>query len=236
MGFLKGLGSFVGAVAGEVVGGAVKFTGEVTGSKFIEEIGDGVKNASYFAGDKLGEAASGVWDIGTSIVTQDEQKLDRGLGDLGRAVGDTAKAAGHTVVNIVENGANVVTGVIDGDNERLKSGAKGLLMAGAVGVLSFGVIDIVDGTDGVSADSGNNMAEGNTESSNVHQVAAHQPSVEAPANENVNHVDNPNSHHVEPHWRTLPNGTTIWVDGDGDSSVNTNGGWVQGNPDYRVKG
>ncbi|MEK3976219.1 hypothetical protein [Psychrobacillus sp. FSL K6-1267] len=51
-------------------------------------------------------------------------------------------------------------------------------------------------------------------------------------------VDNPNSHSVEPHWRTLSNGETIWVDGDGDTNVNQSaeegGGWSQSNPDYRI--
>jgi len=41
--------------------------------------------------------------------------------------------------------------------------------------------------------------------------------------------------HVEPHWRILPDGTQIWVDGDGDTSVHTDGGWTQTNPDFRVK-
>lgn len=51
-------------------------------------------------------------------------------------------------------------------------------------------------------------------------------------------IDNPNSHYVEPHWRTLPNGDIIWVDGDGntsiDQSVEEGGGWNQSNPNYRI--
>jgi hypothetical protein len=58
MGFLKELGSFVGEVAGGIVGGTVNVVGELTGSEFIEEMGDGIKKASSFAGEKLGEAAS----------------------------------------------------------------------------------------------------------------------------------------------------------------------------------
>lgn len=130
MGFLKGVFSFVGEVAGDVVGGTVNIIGEVTGSEFIEEIGDGIKRASSFAGDKLGEAASGTWDIAAGIITQDETQLDAGLNDMGKAIGDTAKAAGHTICNVVENGADVVGGLIDGDNERLKQGAKGVIKVG----------------------------------------------------------------------------------------------------------
>ncbi|PEE25959.1 hypothetical protein CON98_33140, partial [Bacillus toyonensis] len=46
--------------------------------------------------------------------------------------------------------------------------------------------------------------------------------------------ENPNAHHVTPHERVLPDGRTIWVDGDGDTSVDTQGGWEQHNPDYRI--
>jgi len=47
MGFLKALGSVVGTVTGTVAGGAIKVVGEVTGSKFIDEIGDDVKNCLW---------------------------------------------------------------------------------------------------------------------------------------------------------------------------------------------
>lgn len=216
MGFLKGLGSFVGEVAGEIVGGSVNLVGEITGSEFIEEIGDGIKKASAFAGDKIGEAASGTWDIAAGIITQDEDQLNEGFNDIGQAAGDTAKAVGNTVCNVVGNGTNVVGGLIDGDSDRLKEGAKGLVKFGAIGALSFGVIDLVDGIDG-DAPSASPDHTANSPSSDTALV------------------DNPNNHHVEPHWRTLPSGEQIWVDGDGDTSMNTTEGWTQSNPDYHVK-
>lgn len=43
MSFLKGLGLFIGEVAGSVIGGTVKVAGEITGVQLLEEIGDGVK-------------------------------------------------------------------------------------------------------------------------------------------------------------------------------------------------
>lgn len=47
-------------------------------------------------------------------------------------------------------------------------------------------------------------------------------------------VENPNEHYVTPHERILSDGSTIWVDGDGDTAVDTNGGWFQTNPDYKA--
>lgn len=223
MGFLKDLGSFVGNVTGAVAGGAIKVVGEVSGSKFIDEIGDGVKNASQFAGDKLGEAASGVWDIGASVVTQDSNRLDQGFNDLGKATGDTLKAAGHTVCNVVENGSNVVEGVIDGDNEQLKRGIKGLTKTAAVGAIAYGVVELIDDDETVSV-----VESINTTSDNVEI-----------ANSSIDEVSG--THSVEPHYVSgyeRADGTFVegyWRDGDGDTSVNLDkndgGGYERSNPD-----
>lgn len=52
--------------------------------------------------------------------------------------------------------------------------------------------------------------------------------------DDFDYIENPNEHYVTPHERLLPDGRTIWVDGDGDTTVDTNGGWVQSNPDYKA--
>ncbi|HJF34254.1 MAG TPA: hypothetical protein K8V56_21025 [Sporosarcina psychrophila] len=136
---------------------------------------------------------------------------------MGTAVGHTVKAAGHTICNIVENGTNVVGGLVNEDGERLKPGTKGLVKVGVIGALSFEVIDMIDGVDGIDAN--------------------HSASVALPtAAGDVALVDNLNCHHVEPHWRTAADGTQIWVDGDDDTSVHTNEGWSQSNPYLRRKG
>ncbi|PLT29811.1 hypothetical protein [Peribacillus deserti] len=52
----------------------------------------------------------------------------------------------------------------------------------------------------------------------------------------VDHIqlDKPNQHDVTPHWRTLPDGREIWIDGDTnvDRSHEQGGGWTQSNPHY----
>jgi len=48
-------------------------------------------------------------------------------------------------------------------------------------------------------------------------------------------VENEGTHYVTPHWRTLSDGSRIWVDGDGNTSINQGTGWIQSNPDFRVK-
>lgn len=86
----------------------------------------------------------------------------------------------------------------------------------------FGVIDLVDGADGIEGDA---PTCSTTDANATGEVSLPN------ADQNVNLVENPNDHHVEPYWRTLEDGTEIWVDGDGDSSENTNEGWTQSNPD-----
>ncbi|MEK3992736.1 hypothetical protein [Robertmurraya sp. FSL R5-0851] len=48
-------------------------------------------------------------------------------------------------------------------------------------------------------------------------------------------VEGPNNHFVEPHSRMLSDGNTIWVDGDGDTSIDRTveegGGYLRSNPD-----
>lgn len=52
--------------------------------------------------------------------------------------------------------------------------------------------------------------------------------------EEVFSVENEDMHYVTPHERVLSDGREIWVDGDGDTSVDRDTGWFQTNPDYKV--
>ncbi len=108
----------------------------------------------------------------------------------------------------------------EGDTDKAIEAGKELAKVAAVGVFSVGVIDIIDGVDGI--------ADG-VEGDSVAQASAPEATDVEYATE-----ENPNTHHVTPHERVLPDGRTIWVDGDGDTSVNTQGGWEQHNPDYRI--
>jgi hypothetical protein len=249
MGFLKGLGKVAGQVAGGVIGGTVKIIGEATNNKFIQEIGDGVYNASVQAGELAGQAASGLVDVASGIIQQDDSKIDNGFTDIGKAVGTTAKGVGRTIVNVAENGGTLVNGILENDTNLIKDGAKGLVKTAAVVTLAVGVVDMVDGSDAVAA---SDIPDASADDSNVQHVDPHWRTLEdgrqiwvdgdgdttnnLTAEEGGGYVrsgsestlpstDEPvpttsNVHHVEPHWRTLENGQQIWVDGDGDSSTN----------------
>jgi DNase/tRNase domain of colicin-like bacteriocin len=151
MDFLKKTGKFAGTLTGKVLGGSVRIVGELANSKYIKEIGDSVERATTQTGELLGQTASGLYDVGAGLITKDESKRDEGLGDIGGAVKTTAIGIGHGVVHVVASGKDVYQGLKDGDNERLKQGAKNLGKVAAVGVIAIGVIDLVDGVDAAAA-------------------------------------------------------------------------------------
>lgn len=233
MGFLKDVGEGVGWLIGNVTGGIIKGVGELTNSDFIQDIGDGVKNSTEFAGKQLGNVAEGVWNVGSGLITQDDYKIDQGFDDLGEGIGNTAKAVGQSISATVSNIGDVAGGLIDGNSDRALEGAKQLGKTALIATLGVSVLDTADIVDVNGNESGFD-GDNNNGYINPGGIAMEE------SNEGVDYfqVDNSNSHSVDPYWRTLPDGREIWVDGDGDTSVDRSveegGGWTQSNPNYRI--
>lgn len=148
MSLIRGVGKFAGKAAGFVVGKPIQFVGELTGVEIIEDIGKGVRNASEFAGDTVGQVAAGAVDTVSGIINDDSTKRDKGFGEMGTAVTRTAKGVVVTAKNTIQNGGDVIVGMIDGDNDRVKKGATSLVKTVAIGALAVGVVDFIDGVDG----------------------------------------------------------------------------------------
>lgn len=220
MGLIKSVTGAVSKAAAEVVGGAIEAVGEVTNSNFIKDVGKGVNKATVKTGEIVGNLADGTYDAIGGLITDDKQQAKRGYKEILGTVQDTATTIGKGIVHVSEKGVETVQAIREGDTDKAIEAGKELAKVAAVGVFSVGVIDIIDGVDGI--------ADG-VEGDSVAQASAPEAmDVEYAAEEN------PNTHHVTPHERVLPDGRTIWVDGDGDTSVNTQGGWEQHNPDYRI--
>lgn len=158
MGMFRGIGKGLGEIAGTVVGGPIKFVGEVTGAKLLEDIGDGVKGASSFTGDMLGTFTDGTVQTVSGMIQDDASKREEGLDDLANAIGRTAKGVYNTAKHTVENGEKVIIGAIDGDTEMVKKGGSGIVTTVAVGALAIGVVDILDGPDGTDANTSTEVA------------------------------------------------------------------------------
>lgn len=149
MSFLKGLGQFAGEVTGKVLGGSVRVVGEIAGSPFIKEVGNGVEKATINTGKTVGQLASGTYDLASGAIRKDDAAVETGLADLGDAVTNTAKGVAVSAKYVYNGGKDVVVGMKEEDMDRVKLGAKHLLAAAAVTTLAVGVIDAVDGADGM---------------------------------------------------------------------------------------
>lgn len=149
MSFLKGLGQFAGEVTGKVLGGSVRVVGEIAGSPFIKEVGNGVEKATINTGKTVGQLASGTYDLASGAIRKDDAAVEAGLADLGVAVTNTAKGVAVSAKYLYNGGKDVVVGMKEEDMDRVKLGAKHLLAAAAVTTLAVGVIDAFDGADGM---------------------------------------------------------------------------------------
>ncbi|WP_438349413.1 hypothetical protein ACP8HI_01595 [Paenibacillus sp. FA6] len=210
MGFFKGLGNFAGEVTGKVIGGSVRVVGEITGSHFVKEIGDGVEKATIIAGRTAGNLASGIYDTAAGVITSNEEQSSNGMKDIGGAVTTTAKGVVGTVKYTYNNGKDMVVGFVEEDNEKIKNGAKGLIKVAAVATLAVGILDFVDGADGVDS-----VESSSIENPNMHDVEPHY----------VSGYERADGTHVDGYFR----------DGDGDTQVdNPDGGYSQHNPNYKA--
>ncbi|MBO7744497.1 hypothetical protein I8J29_09840 [Paenibacillus sp. MWE-103] len=151
MDLLKGVGKLAGDLTGRVLGGTVRVAGELVHSDYIKEIGNDVERVTAKTGELAGRAASGVWDVGAGLITSDKQQAKTGFEDLGDAVTTTVRGAGQGIEYVVQSGKEVVTGMKENDTRLMKEGAKKLGKAAAVSIIAVGVIDMVDGPDGMDS-------------------------------------------------------------------------------------
>ncbi|WP_114571865.1 hypothetical protein [Exiguobacterium flavidum] len=225
MGMIKGFSSIAGKVVGGVTGGLIKGVGELTGSDFIKEVGDGVKSSTEFAGKQLGNFAEGAWNVGSGLVAKDDEKVAQGMSDIGEGASQTGKAVVSGVKATASSALQVAEGVWTGDEEQWKKGLREVGKTAAVAAFGLSALDLADVAD-VTGNEGDAFADDQAASSSE-------------ASESVTLSENPNTHDVVPHERVLADGTVIWVDGDGDTtvdrSVDQGGGWTQTNPDHEVK-
>lgn len=127
----------------------MRVVGELAGSTYIKEIGNGVEKATINTGKTVGQLASGTYDLASGAIRKDDTAIDAGLADIGGAVTSTAKGVAISAKYVYNSGKDVVVGLKEEDQDRVKLGAKNLITAAAVTTLAVGVIDAVDGPEGM---------------------------------------------------------------------------------------
>ena len=214
MSFLKNLGKGLGEGAGFVLGGSVKAAGKFVNNDFIQEIGESVDSSMRSTGNILGNVADGIAEVGIGAFDSDSARCDKGFSDLGK----TTKAVGNQLLvaagQIVGDTIDTADGLLERDWDKVKTSGRSLAKVVAVSTIAIVVVDALDGVDTSGAES----------------LAAADSSTVADSTQ----IENYNVHDVSPHERVLPNGDVIWVDGDGDTSVDRDTGWTQTNPNYRA--
>ncbi|MGP4733524.1 MULTISPECIES: hypothetical protein [unclassified Psychrobacter] len=197
-----------------MLGGSVKAAGKFVNNDFIQEIGESVDGSMRNTGNILGNVADGIAEVGIGAFDSDSARCDKGFSDLGK----TTKAVGNQLLvaagQIVGDTIDTADGLLERDWDKVKTSGRSLAKVVAVSTIAIGVVDAVDGVDTSGAES----------------LAAADSSTVADSTQ----IENYNVHDVSPHERVLPNGDVIWVDGDGDTSVDRDTGWTQTNPNYRA--
>ena len=147
MGFFKDLGSVVGGLAGMVLALPVELVGEVTDSKFIKDVADGVFQATANTGEILGTIAEGTVKCASGIIQQDSKQAEEGLGEVVETTAKTAVGIGFGVAKTISNGVETVVAISEGDTDKAINTGKEILKVVAVGALGVGICDIVGGLD-----------------------------------------------------------------------------------------
>ena len=215
MGLIKSLFEVSGEVVGALIGGTVEAIGNAVDSDFIRDVGKGAYSVTSNTGRVLGTFAGGACDCVAGAVTKDTDKVVSGMKDMCDMGVETVSKTARGIKNVVCTSASGVKAICDGDVDTALRAGKALVKGAAIGVLSFSVLDAIDGSlDGVILDFDHNGVPDFLEGSGF--------------------IDNPNMHHVTPHERHFADGTSTWVDGDGNPAIDTFDGWFQHNPDFHA--
>lgn len=206
MGILKELGHTLGTVVGAVATAPIYLAGELVDSDFIRDVADAAHKVTVHTGDLLGDIAEGTGKCVIGLANQDGRAIEDGFGQVVGAGVSTAIGMGKGAVQVVSQGYATASAIAKGDTETAIKTGKELAKVALVSTLAIGIADVIDGVIDVG---------------DVDEYEL---------------VENENTHYVSPHMRTLPNGREIWVDGDGNTSVHRDTGWIQTNPDYKVRG
>ncbi|MEH7235360.1 HNH endonuclease [Bacillus sp. JJ1562] len=150
--FFRKVGKGVGTVAGGVIGGGIKIVGRAVKSEWVEEVGDGVKQASTIALDNAGQFVDGAVRGTYGVLKKDEIAKQEGFYDLKDSTGRTLKGIGSAVSYTVKSAGTTIDGIKTGNNEKTLQGVKNIGKVAVISTLAVGVVDVIDGVDVADAE------------------------------------------------------------------------------------
>ena len=158
MKMFKSLGKGVGTVGGLIIGGSVKVTGKIVGTKYkavgeyIEEIGDATQSASKAALENVGQLIDGTVQGGYGLIKNDNYYKSVGMDDIKESAGKTLKGIGSTLKYTASNVGSTYKGFRGGNTAEAIQGLKNIGKVVAVSSLAIGVLDVIDGADMAQAE------------------------------------------------------------------------------------
>ncbi|WP_062109071.1 HNH endonuclease [Bacillus niameyensis] len=158
MGIFRMVGKGIGTAGGTLIGGSVKIAGKAVGSQWkgagdwIEQVGDGVRTASKVSFDNAGQFVDGALQGTYGLLKKDAHSKQKGLEDIKDSVERTVKGIGSTVSYTVNNAGRTCQGIAQGDKAKMTEGLKNVGKVVAVSSIAIGILDLLDGADGVSAE------------------------------------------------------------------------------------
>ena len=147
MGLWEDMLKGVGDLAGFVVEAGGDLVAEVTGIEEAKEVGRKAHAVTRETGRTVGQITGGVLGGVVAILEDDTQEMERSANEVGSAIGRTASNVVQGVKTTGGQALEVVEGISTGDNEKVSRAAKALASTAAVGILSFGLVDIADGAE-----------------------------------------------------------------------------------------
>jgi uncharacterized protein YvpB len=153
VGVLKNLGKIGGMVTGRVLGAPFKIAGDVVGSKYIFDIGQDISKVTSSTGELLGEVSSSATDIVIGAATRDKDKLYEGVADISTAGAKTAKGVISGSRYTLNNGKELVEGVLELNGDKIKRASGRMAKTAIVASVAVGIADFVG--DGMIDDENN---------------------------------------------------------------------------------
>ena len=203
MGLIKFLGKATGFVAGVALATLATIAGTLVGSEFLTDVGKGVYRATKKTGETLGGFTEGVAETIYGATTSNKDLQSKGFDKVADTTSEYACSLARGVKGMGIGIANVASATCSGDTEKIIDESKKIAKVAIIGVLSIGIIDVF-GAD--IADFADDVVDDVTNFANDDIL-----------------IENPNTHYVAPHIRTLASGEEILVNG-----------FIRSNPDYRV--
>ncbi|WNS76266.1 HNH endonuclease [Bacillus sp. DTU_2020_1000418_1_SI_GHA_SEK_038] len=153
----RGIGKVVNTVVGGAAKGGVKVVSKAVSAKneelgkYIADVGNSVVDASKGALDSVSQFADGAVRGAYGVVKKDDYHKGRGWNDIKDSSSRTVKGIGTGIKYTAKSAGITLQGLKNKDKDQILHGVKNLGKVAAVTTFAVGVIDIIDGSDTVTA-------------------------------------------------------------------------------------